>query len=98
MSVFKNIDNKTEQSIDAEIRVIIDKRVPYLTPKEVAVIDDNKFLECLFIRWKQIAYLIEEHVRLFHTKIHDKQYQKALSFINSFKKKYRWRSFSDTSF
>jgi len=73
--------------IDKEIRVIIDKSVPYLTPSEVDVIDDIRFLENLYTRIRKIASMIIRHKRTFKTEIHDLRLQNAIAFLEAVDKK-----------
>lgn len=73
--------------IDKEIRVIVDKSVPYLTPSEVAVIDDIRFLESLYTRVRKIASIIVRHKRTFKTDIHNSRLQNAIAFLEAVDKK-----------
>jgi hypothetical protein len=75
--------------IDSEIRVIIDKTIPYLTPAEVAVINDIPFLESLYIRIKKVVRIINAHRNQFNTKIHDDRLKNAISFLRAVENKFR---------
>ena len=76
-------------SLDEEILMIIDKRIPYLTREEVAVIDDLLFLKSLYLRIKNVEMLILKHTLYFGegTDIHDPKLKQVVSFLNAFNDK-----------
>lgn len=76
-------------SLDEEILMIIDNRIPYLTREEVEVVDDLLFLESLYLRIKNVEILILKHTLYFGegTDIHDPTLKQATSFLNAFNDK-----------